>query len=71
LYGEVLSGDIQEIINKKGEVIGKQTGLELQGTGGTGIFDNDEGQKINGNLNMRTDLLTKKKNTTALETLNF
>ncbi len=71
LYGDVLSGDIQEILNKKGEIIGKQTRIEIQGTGGTGIFDNEEGEKISGSLNMNTDLLTKKKNTVALETLNF
>lgn len=71
VYGEVMSGDIQEIVNKKGELIGKQTQIDLQGTGGTGIFDNEESQKINGSLNMTTDLLAKKKRTIALETLNF
>jgi hypothetical protein len=71
VYGEVVSGDIQEIINKKGELIGKQTRIDLLGTGGTGIFDNEESQKINGCLNMTTELLTKKKITTALAELNF
>lgn len=71
VYGEVISGDIQQIINKEGELIGKQTQIDLKGTGGTGIFDNEESQEINGSLNMTTDLLTKKKKTVALETLNF
>jgi len=71
VYGEVVSGDIQKIINKKGELISMQTRIDLQGTGGTGIFDNEESQKINGSLNMTTDLLTKKKKTIAVETLNF
>jgi hypothetical protein len=71
VYGEVISGDIQDIISKKGDVIGKQTRIDLQGTGGTGIFDNEENQKINGSLTMTTDLLSKTKKTIALESLNF
>ena len=71
VYGEVMSGDTQDIINKKGALIGKQTRIDLLGTRGTGIFDNDESQKINGSLIMTTDLQTKTKRTIALETLNF
>ena len=71
VYGEVVSGDIQDIISKKGDVIGKQTRIELMGTGGTGTFDNVESQKIGGSLIMTTDLLSKTKKTIALETLNF
>jgi hypothetical protein len=71
VYGEVVSGDIQNIVSKKGYVVGKQTRVDLQGTGGTGIFDNEESQKINGSLIMSTELLTKKKITIAFETLNF
>jgi hypothetical protein len=67
----VVSGDIQNIVSKKGYVVGKQTRVDLQGTGGTGIFDNEESQKINGSLIMSTELLTKKKITIAFETLNF
>lgn len=65
LYGDVVSGEIQQIIGKKV----KQTRLELRATGGTGIFDNDGSLKINGSLFMTTDLSSKR--TTAFETLNF
>ena len=71
VYGEIVSGEIQDIISEKGELIGKQTLMELRATGGTGIFNNEWGQGIKGTLIMTTDLLTKTKRTTAIETLNF
>lgn len=71
VYGEIVSGEIRDIITEKGELIGKETLMDLQATGGTGIFNNEWGEGIKGTLIMTTDLLTKTKRTTAIETLNF
>lgn len=69
VYGDITSGDIQDMIGKKGVPFGKQTRVDLQGTGGTGIFDHVGSQGIYGSLIMSTDLFSKR--TSALETLNF
>lgn len=71
VYGEILAGEIQDIIGEKGQRIGKQIRIDLRATGGTGIFDNDESQNISGSLTITVDLLAKKKIATAVETLNF
>ncbi|MFN0138995.1 MAG: hypothetical protein ACKVQW_02765 [Pyrinomonadaceae bacterium] len=69
VYGDIMSGDIQDIIGKKGVPSGRQTRIDLQGTGGTGIFDHEGSREIYGSLIMSTDLFSKR--TSALDTLNF
>jgi hypothetical protein len=71
VYGEIVSGEIQDIISEKGALTGRQILIDLRATSGTGIFDNEWGQNISGTLIMTTDLLTKQKRTTAIETFNF
>ena len=69
IYGEVMSGDIENITDKEGKIIGKQTRITLRATGGTGNLDTDEILKLNGSFDMKTDSLSKE--TTAIAKLNF
>ncbi len=69
IYGEVMSGDIENITDKEDKVIGKRTRIILRATGGTGNLDNDETLKLHGSFDMRTDSLSKE--TTAIAKFNF
>ncbi len=69
VYGEVMSGDIENIVDEKGEIIGKRTRIELQATGGTSNLDTDETRKLTGSFDMKTDSATLE--TTAIAKFNF
>ena len=69
IYGEVMSGDIENLTDKDGKIIGKRTRIELRATGGTGNLDNDETLKLNGSFDMKTDSGTLE--TTAIAKFNF
>ena len=69
IYGDVVSGDIQDLLDDKGNVIGKETQINLVATGGTGDFTNEELGKIFGNIQLLTASGTKE--TKGLMYLNF
>lgn len=69
IYGEVMSGDIENITDKEDKIIGKRTRLILRATGGTANLDNDETLKLNGSFDMKTDSGTSE--TTAIAKFNF
>jgi hypothetical protein len=69
IYGEVMSGEIENITDKTGEIIGKRTRLELQAKGGTGNLDTDETLNLHGGFDMKTDLSSKETN--AIAKFNF
>ena len=69
IYGEVMSGDIENIVDEKGDIIGKRTRIDLQATGGTSNLDTDETRKLHGSFDMRTDSGTLETN--AIAKFNF
>ena len=69
IYGDVVSGDVQDLLDEKGEIIGKQTQINLIATGGTGNFADEKFEKISGNLQMLTALGTLE--TKGVMELNF
>lgn len=69
IYGEVMSGDIENIVDEKGDIVGKRTRIDLQATGGTSNLDTDEIRKLHGSFDMRTDSGTLETN--AIAKFNF
>lgn len=58
IYGDVISGDIRDLTDDKGKIIGKQTQIKLIAIGGTGNFANEKFEQIGRNLEMLTALAT-------------
>jgi hypothetical protein len=69
LYGEVLSGDIQEITDGNGGIIGKRTRINLQSTGGTGAFTDKARRRITDSLELTTEYRFSQ--TSGVGLLNF
>ena len=56
LYGQVSGGSISLRENGDGKIISKRTQINLQATGGLGIFKGKESESINGVCDVSTDL---------------
>ena len=65
LYGEVTGGAITFIENANGETTSKQIQINLQGTGGLGMFAGKESENISGVYQAITDLRSKETNGNA------
>lgn len=62
LYGEILSGDTQNITDETGRLVQKRSRISLRSIGGTGIYDKKIYENIPDVLDITTDLDSAKTN---------